>query len=118
METAAAHREQLLRDFLEYRRSAVADGERTAPHDYVLVPGRDPSRARRLAELLVLQGIEVRQTTEPLAVTPAKTIAAGAFLVSAAQPVRTPGAQPARSARAAAGVVRERAGSPPPQPDE
>jgi len=86
METAAAHREQLLRDFLEYRRSAVADGERTAPHDYVLVPGRDPSKARRLAELLVLQGIEVRQTTEPLAVTPGKTIAAGAFLVSAAQP--------------------------------
>jgi hypothetical protein len=86
METAAAHREQLLRDFLEYRRSAVADGERTAPHDYVLVPGRDASKARRLADLLVLQGIEVRQTSEPLAISANKTIPAGAFLISAAQP--------------------------------
>ena len=86
MQTAAAHREQLLRDYLEYRRSAVADGERTTPHDYVLVPGRDPSRARRLAELLVLQGIEVRQTSEPFTLPSSKTIPAGAFLVSAAQP--------------------------------
>ena len=86
MQTAAAHREQLLRDFLEYRRSAVADGEKTTPHDYVLVPGRDSSRARRLAELLLLQGIEVRQTSEPFTVAANRTIPAGAFLVSAAQP--------------------------------
>ena len=38
-----------MRDFLEYRRSAVAEGERGAVREYVIVPGHDPSRARALA---------------------------------------------------------------------
>jgi hypothetical protein len=83
--TAANNRERLLRDFLEYRRSAVAEGERVAPREYVLVPGADRSKAQRLAANLASQGIEVRTTTEPLTVA-TRTVPAGAFVVSAAQP--------------------------------
>ena len=59
--TAAANRERLLRDYLEYRRSAVADGERGPVREYVIPAGVDPSRAAALARLLVRQGFEVRQ---------------------------------------------------------
>jgi hypothetical protein len=83
--TAAANRETLLRDFLEYRRSAVAEGERIAPREYVLVPGSDRSRAQRLAALLASQGIEVRTTADALSVG-TRSVPAGAFVVSAAQP--------------------------------
>ena len=40
--TAAGNRERLLRDFLEYRRSAIAEGEKTPAREYVLLPGNDP----------------------------------------------------------------------------
>ena len=83
--TAAKNRERLVRDFLEYRRSAVAEGERSPTREYVIVPGQDPSRAERLARNLVSQGIEVRRTDEPLKLS-GRDIAAGAYLVSHAQP--------------------------------
>src|SRR5688572_1958332 len=66
--TAARHREQLVREFLEYRRGAVSEGERGAVREYVIVPGHDPSRARLLARTLVTQGIEVRRADEPIRV--------------------------------------------------
>jgi hypothetical protein len=83
--TAAKNRERLVRDFFEYRRSAVQDGEKGATREYVIVPGHDPSRALRLARNLSTQGIEVRRAEEPLKAG-TRTIAAGAFLVSNAQP--------------------------------
>jgi hypothetical protein len=83
--TAARHREAILADYFDYRRGAVAEGERGEVRDYVLVPGSDPSRAERLARLLAAQGIEVRRATEGVRVG-ARTVAAGAYLVSPAQP--------------------------------
>jgi hypothetical protein len=85
IQTASNNRERLLRDFLEYRRSAVAEGERVGPREYVLVPGTDRSKADRLAANLALQGIELRVTAEPLTVG-TRTVPAGAFVVTAAQP--------------------------------
>jgi hypothetical protein len=82
--TAAKNREQLLRDFLEYRRSAVSQGE-TGTREYVIVPGTDRSRAERLAQVVALQGIDVRRAEEPIKLG-TRTIAPGAFVVSAAQP--------------------------------
>ena len=82
--TAAKNREQILRDFLEYRRSAVAQGEQGI-REYLLVPGADPSRTRRLAWLLSRQGIEVRRAEEPVKLA-ARNLPAGTYLVSAAQP--------------------------------
>ncbi len=83
--TAARNRERLVRDFLEFRRSAVAEGEKAAVREYVLVPGHDPSRAAALAVNLATQGIEVRRADEALSVG-ARTVPAGAYLVSNAQP--------------------------------
>ncbi|MCM2254660.1 MAG: M14 family metallopeptidase [Vicinamibacteria bacterium] len=80
--TAAKNREPLLRDYLEYRRSAATA---PGPKEYVLVPGADPSRATRLAELLAFQGIDVRRAEEPVKLA-TRTLPAGSYLVSAAQP--------------------------------
>jgi hypothetical protein len=83
--TAARHRERLVREFLEYRRSAISEGERVPVREYVIVPGQDPSRARLLARSLATQGIEVRRADEAIRVG-SRTIEAGAYLVSNAQP--------------------------------
>ena len=83
--TAARHREALLADYFDYRRSAVAEGERGAVREYVLVPDADPARAERLALLLASQGVEVRRAAESVRVG-ARAVSAGAYLVSAAQP--------------------------------
>lgn len=83
--TAAANRAKLLADFLEYRRSAIADGERGSVKEYVLLPGADPGRAERLARLLVRQGIEVRRIGEAVRIGTAE-IPAGSYAVSTAQP--------------------------------
>ena len=83
--TAARNRERLVRDYFEYRRSAIQEGEKGSTREYVIVPGHDPSRALRLARNLSTQGIEVRRAEEPLK-TGNRTIPPGAFLVSNAQP--------------------------------
>ena len=55
-ETAAKNRAAILRDFYDYRRSAVSEGETGPVREYLLVPGADPSRAERLARLLADAG--------------------------------------------------------------
>ncbi len=83
--TAARDRETLLRDFLEFRQSAVREGESGEVRQYVLAPGSDPARARRLAELLVAQGIEVRLAEEELRAGD-RRFPAGSYVVPLAQP--------------------------------
>ena len=83
--TAATNREQILHDFLEYRRSAISDGEKSSTREYVLTPGSDVTLADRLAESLASQGIDVRRAEEAFTIGTRK-IAAGAYLVSNAQP--------------------------------
>jgi hypothetical protein len=83
--TAARNRERLLRDFLDYRRGAVAEGEKGPVREYVLVPGHDPSRADKLARNLATQGIEVRRAEEAVTLG-GRSIPPGAYLVSNAQP--------------------------------
>jgi hypothetical protein len=83
--TAARNRERLMRDYLEYRRSAIAEGEKGPIREYVLVPGQDASRAELLARNLATQGIEVRRAEEPIKLA-SRTVPAGAFIVSNAQP--------------------------------
>lgn len=83
--TAARNRERLLRDFLDYRRTAVEEGARGTAQEYLLPPGSDPSRANRLARLLSAQGIEVKRATEAVRVG-TRTLPAGTYVVPAAQP--------------------------------
>jgi hypothetical protein len=85
VETAARGRETLLRDFLDFRRSAVSEGELGAVRQYVIAPGADRTRLGRLAELLVGQGIEVRVAAgEVRAGT--RAFPAGSIVVPLAQP--------------------------------
>jgi hypothetical protein len=83
--TAAVHRERLLGDFLAYRRSAIAEGERGPVREYLLPPGADPARTHRLATLLVSQGIEVRRATAPFK-HGARALPSGTYIVPLAQP--------------------------------
>ncbi len=80
--TAAENRRALLNEFVAFRKSAVDQG---GLKEYVLIPGADPSRARRLASLLVAQGVEVFRAEEALG-TPdaALRTKAGATVVKAA----------------------------------
>lgn len=82
---AAEGRETLLRDYLAYRRSAVTDGQRGAVQSYVLLEGEDPARARRLAELLVGQDIDVLVAEEPIQ-SRERAFPPGSYVVPLAQP--------------------------------
>lgn len=83
--TAAANRERMLRDFLDYRRSAIDEGEKGAVKAYVIPKGHDPARSRRFAELLQKQGFDVHETTADARIGE-RTVPAGAFVVPTAQP--------------------------------
>lgn len=83
--TAAKNRERIVREYLEYRRSAVIQGEKSSAREYLLLPGHDPSRADRLARTLATQGIEVRRATDSFNISTRK-IPGGTYIVSAAQP--------------------------------
>ena len=83
--TAARNRERLMREYLEYRRSAVAEGEKGPIREYLIVPGHDPSRADLLARNLATQGIEVRRAEEAIKLA-SRTLPAGTYIVSNAQP--------------------------------
>jgi hypothetical protein len=83
--TAARNRERLLRDFLEFRRSAVAEGEKGKVREYLLVPGHDPTRADKLARNLATQGIEVRRAEDAFSVG-SRQLPTGTYIVSNAQP--------------------------------
>jgi hypothetical protein len=80
--TAAANRERILRDFVEFRRLAVEEG---SAREYLIPPGGDPARAERLARLLASQGLEVRRADEPIRVA-GRTLPAGTWVVPLAQP--------------------------------
>ena len=96
VETAAAMGKELVKDFYDYRASAIALGRDGPVRDYVLLPGSTPARAARLAQLLVNNGIEVRRVTEPAAPSRRKgaiddaakdwTVPAGSYHVTVAQP--------------------------------
>lgn len=82
--TSAKNRERLLRDFLEYRRGAIALGQK-GTREYLLAPGKDPARVHRLATLLAAQGIIVKQAEEAFTAG-AQQMPRGTFVVPLAQP--------------------------------
>ncbi|CAN5855830.1 M14 family zinc carboxypeptidase [soil metagenome] len=82
--TAAKNRERLLRDFLEYRRSAIALGQK-GTREYLIAPGKDPARTHRLAKMLAAQGIVVKQAEEAFT-SGTQQLPRGTFVVPLAQP--------------------------------
>jgi len=84
-ETAARNRQGILRDFLEYRRSAVQEGERGAVREYLIPPSGDPARVERLGRLLARHGIELKRADEPIKLAN-RTLPAGTLILPVAQP--------------------------------
>jgi hypothetical protein len=82
--TAARNRERMLRDFFEYRRSAIAIGQQ-GTREYLIPPGQDAARAGRLARLLAAQGIDVRRADEGFQAG-GRPLPAGTYIVPLAQP--------------------------------
>lgn len=82
--TAARNRETMLRDFLEYRRSAVRLAD-TGPKEYLIDAAGDPARAMHLARRIAAQGIEVLRAEEPIRVG-TRTLPVGSLIVPLAQP--------------------------------
>ncbi len=83
--TAAAHRERILSDYLEFRRGGIELGGRGVA-EYVLHSAHDPGMAERLARMLVRNGIEVREASGPVDVQDRRLPAAGTFVVPMDQP--------------------------------
>ena len=82
--TAARNREKLLREYLEFRRGAIALGQK-GTREYLIPPGKDPSRAARLAHLLAAQGIQVKRAEEAFQ-SGSQQMPAGTFIIPLAQP--------------------------------
>lgn len=96
LQLTAEHKEQRLRDFLAYKRSAITDGARGPLRQVVLLPGPDRGRVLGLVAALRLQRIEVHEATSPFRLArafrhtgggpAALDVPAGAFVVPMAQP--------------------------------
>jgi hypothetical protein len=96
LKVTAEGKDQRLRDFYQFKRTAIEEGQRDAMRQVVLLPGRDESRAALLANVLRLQRIEVHRTTAPIKLTraygyfggsaAARDVPTGAYVVSMAQP--------------------------------
>jgi hypothetical protein len=79
--TAARNREKMLRDYVEFRLTAGAGATKA----YLLLPGRDPGQALRLAKTLAANGIVVERATENVKVD-TRSYPAGTLIVPLPQP--------------------------------
>lgn len=96
LKTAVETREARLRDYYKFRKQAVDIGHSGQVKSYILLPGRDPDRAARLASLLMDQGIEVHRAERSFKVKRAhsyydttpfeREFEAGSYIVDLAQP--------------------------------
>jgi hypothetical protein len=98
--TAAANREARLRDFYEFKRTAIEEGRTGRVRRFVILPGRDPGRAAELVENLLRAGVEVRRASAPFRAqrahdysskdspAAARDFPAGAYVVDLAQPAK------------------------------
>lgn len=94
--SAVERRGQMLRDYVDARRAAVADG-REGVRRYLIAPGGDPGLRADAVRLLDRHGIEVRELTEPVRLegvrdrrgrsVGAREFEAGTYVVEAAQPM-------------------------------
>ena len=83
---AAGNRERILRDFLDFRRSATELETEGGQSAYLLHSAHDPALAERLARLLVRNGISVRRAEEPVRADGRTFPAGSTFVVPVGQP--------------------------------
>jgi hypothetical protein len=61
LKTAAENRKGLLTDFYQFRSKSVSKPAKGKVSAYLVDPGKNPSRAKSLADRLTMQGLEVEQ---------------------------------------------------------
>jgi hypothetical protein len=94
--TTAARREEKLRDYWRFRKTALEEGRTGPVRAYVIAPGTDPGRAAELVETLMFHGIEVRRVDGGLSLPRGRgylepgagprRLAKGAYVVALDQP--------------------------------
>ena len=94
--TTADNRETRLMDLYNFRAAAMADAAREKVKQFVLVPGKDPTRAADLVDLLLKHQIEVFRLTTPFTSAAAhqvltdepgkRSFPAGAYVIPTNQP--------------------------------
>jgi hypothetical protein len=96
IETSVEARRELLRDYLEFRRSAVRMAGEVAERAFIVEPGPDRERTALVIDILLANRIEVFRTTEPMIVGAVddyfgrrwstKELPSGSFVIPTAQP--------------------------------
>jgi len=95
LDNAASNRKRLLEYFAGYRRNSRESGSFQGAAEFILPPGHDSNRTIKLVNLLLEQGIEVRQAAGRLensqvkdekGQTASREFPEGSFIVSMAQP--------------------------------
>ena len=96
LKLTAEHKDQRLKDFYQFKKSAIEEGQKDSLKAVVLLPGRDDARARELVEVLRNQRIEVHRTTRAVRAArtfsyfggdaAARDVPAGAYVVPMNQP--------------------------------
>jgi putative intracellular protease/amidase len=84
-EAAAKNRAKFLRNFYDYRKTAVEEGQREATKEYILPRRGDVSAVDKLASNLAEQGLEVRRAATAFS-HGGKEYPAGSYAISMAQP--------------------------------
>lgn len=96
LKVTAENKDQRLRDFYQYKKTAIDEGRKEAMKQVVLLPGKDEGRARELVEVLRRQRIEIYRVQMPFKLTKghayaggtatAREVPAGAYVIPMAQP--------------------------------
>ena len=96
IDATAARAAERVRDYVAFRRRAVADGRAGPLRRVIIAPGRDPARAAELVGTLLRAGIEVRRTSATFSAprahaytdgaTATRRFDAGTYVVDLAQP--------------------------------
>ena len=86
-EVVAKNREKLLDMFYRYQTTALEDAAKDPVKEYILPRRGNTSEVDKLAQLLVLQGVEVSRAAAPFS-SAGKQYPAGSYVVSLAQPER------------------------------
>lgn len=85
-ETTARNRQAFLQNYYDYQKTAIAEGRADRENRAYIFPATDNRSAnRKLASLLVEQGVEVKQATESFRAC-GVSYNSGAFVIDAAQP--------------------------------
>lgn len=86
-EVVANNKDKLLREFYEYRRSAIEEGENEDDRYYVIPRQNDQAAADKIAGLLTRQGVDVLKANEGFSAC-GTTYQAGSYVIDSAQPAK------------------------------